>query len=108
MNLTQETLNQLIEEILFELSVEVGVVDLTNEAHLEKLKSHLYRRGLWDFMDLLPEAKIHKVDEADDKVIDKVLKMKVAGAFGKDVSVATALGYDLDSQDEIIGIGKFA
>jgi polyhydroxyalkanoate synthesis regulator phasin len=96
MNLTQENLNQLLEDILLELSVEVGVVDLTNEEHLNKLKTHLYRNGLMEFIELLPEGVQHIVDEADDNKIDKVLKMKVSGAFGKQVTVATALGYEKD------------
>lgn len=95
MKLTHESLNELLEEILVELSVEVGVVDLTNEEHLEKLKTHLYRNGLMEFIELLPEGSVHTLPEAEDK-IDKVLKMKVSGAFGKMVTVATALGYETD------------
>ena len=95
MKLTHESLNELLEEILVELSVEVGVVDLTNGEHLEKLKTHLYRNGLMEFIELLPEGIVHTLPEAEDK-IDKVLKMKVSGAFGKMVTVATALGYETD------------
>lgn len=101
MNLTQESLNQLLEDILLELSVEIGVVDLTNPSHLDLLKTHLYRNGLMEFIELLPEGVQHFVDEADGNTIDKVLKMKVKGAFGKDVSVATALGYETD--DDYVG-----
>jgi hypothetical protein len=100
------------EEILLELSYRIpqGIVDLTNEEHLDELVTILEERGIYNSKAIntlrekakkspnVKSLRKNKVDTSKrEKDLDNILKQKFLNPDTKRmVTVATALGYKKD------------
>jgi hypothetical protein len=83
------------EEILLELSYRVptGIVDLTNEEHLDELVTILEERGIYNSQainGLREKTKKSPVKISKDDILNKTVKNTDTK---KDIKVSTALAY---------------
>lgn len=92
------------EEILLELSYRVptGIVDLTNEVHLNELKIILEENRIRNINQLVKKAKVHfyflseagkKGDAGLEAAAEKFKNKKYKTSKGGEVSFATAINY---------------
>ena len=99
------------EEILFELSYRVpsGIVDLTNEVHLNELKIILEENRIHNINKLVQRAKVHfyflseagKAGDAGlEAAAEKFKDKKYKNAKGTQVSFATAINYGYKGKDD--------
>jgi hypothetical protein len=101
------------EEILLELSYRIptGIVDLTNKEHLDELVSILEERRIYNSQAINTlREKVKKNPKAKTQSdLDKTLSMRFTNPdTGREVSVATALGYEKDFPKAFnIAKGKF-